>query len=167
MREYLTDNLSKGFIINSKAPFASPVLFVRKADGSLQFCIDYYKLNAITKKNRYSLPLIDETLARLAKAKIFTKLDICQAFHRIYMSPESEKLTAFRTRYSLFQYKVLPFRLTNGLATFQGYINDTLRDLLDVICTAYLDDILIYSSDELEHKAHVKQVVEQLQAAGL
>jgi hypothetical protein len=77
MQEYLTDNLSKGFIVNSKALFASPVLFVCKADGSLQFCIDYRKLNAITKKNRYPLPLINKTLARLAKAKIFTKLDIC------------------------------------------------------------------------------------------
>jgi hypothetical protein len=76
MQEYLTNNLSKGFIINSKAPFASPVLFVRKANRSLQFCINYCKLNAITKKNRYPLPLINKTLARLAKAKIFTKLDI-------------------------------------------------------------------------------------------
>jgi hypothetical protein len=81
--------------------------------------------------------------------------------------PESEKLTAFRTRYSLFQYKVLLFGLTNSLATFQGYINNTLKDLLDEICTVYLDDILIYSSNELEHEAHVKQVVEQLQAARL
>jgi hypothetical protein len=76
MQEYLTDNFSKGFIVNSKAPFASSVLFIRKADGSLQFCIDYCKLNAITKKNRYPFLLINETLARLAKAKIFTKLDI-------------------------------------------------------------------------------------------
>jgi hypothetical protein len=76
MQEYLTDNLSKGFIVDSKAPFASLVLFVCKADRSLRFCVDYRKLNAITKKNRYFLPLIDETLARLAKAKIFTKLDI-------------------------------------------------------------------------------------------
>jgi hypothetical protein len=77
MQEYLIDNLSKGFIINSKAPFTSSVLFVYKANRSLRFCINYYKLNAITKKNRYPLLLIDETLARLAKAKIFTKLDIC------------------------------------------------------------------------------------------
>jgi hypothetical protein len=76
IREYLTDNLSKSFIVNSKAPFASPVLFVRKADRLLRFCINYRKLNAITKKNRYPLLLINETLARLAKAKIFTKLDI-------------------------------------------------------------------------------------------
>jgi len=102
MQEYLTDNLAKGFIVNSKAPFASPVLFVRKADGSLRFCIDYQKLNAITKKNRYPLPLINETLAYLAKAKIFTKLDIRQAFYCICIVPESEELTAFRTRYGLF-----------------------------------------------------------------
>jgi hypothetical protein len=167
MRDYLTDNLAKGFVVSSKAPFSSPVLFARKANGGLRFCVDYRKLNALTKKNRYPLPLIDETLARLSKAKIFTKLDIRQAFHRIRMSPESEELTAFRTRYGLFQYKVLPFGLTNGPATFQGYINDVLRDLLDVICTAYLDDILIYSTDELEHEAHVKQVVDRLRATGL
>jgi hypothetical protein len=77
MQEYLTDNLLKGFIVNSKALFASFVLFVCKVNGSLQFYVDYCKLNAITKKNRYSFLLIDETLARLAKAKIFTKLDIC------------------------------------------------------------------------------------------
>jgi hypothetical protein len=77
MQEYLTDNFSKGFIVNSKALFASFVLFVYKANGSLQFCINYRKLNAITKKNCYLFPLINETLARLAKAKIFTKLDIC------------------------------------------------------------------------------------------
>jgi hypothetical protein len=118
MQEYLTDNLSKGFIVNNKAPFASLVLFVRKANGSLQFYINYCKLNAITKKNHYPLPLINETLARLAKAKIFTKLDIRQAFYRICILPESEELTAFRTRYSLFQYKVLLFGLTNSLATF-------------------------------------------------
>jgi hypothetical protein len=167
MRDYLYDNLGKGFIVGSKAPFASPVLFVRKPDGSLRFCVDYRKLNALTKKNRYPLPLIDETLARLSKAKIFTKLDIRQAFYRIRMSPESEELTAFRTRYGLFQYKVLPFGLTNGPATFQSYINNVLRDLLDVTCTAYLDDILIYSDDEVEHETHVKQVVERLRDAGL
>jgi hypothetical protein len=77
MREYFTNNFSKSFIVNSKAPFASSILFVCKANRSLQFYVNYYKLNAITKKNCYSLLLIDKTLARLAKAKIFTKLNIC------------------------------------------------------------------------------------------
>ena len=93
---------------------------------------------------------------RLSKARVFTKLDIHQAFHWIHISPESEELTAFYTCYGLFQYKVLPFGLTNGPVTFQSYINNILRDLLDIICTAYLDNILIYYIDELEYKAHVK-----------
>jgi hypothetical protein len=101
IRDYLTKNLAKGFVISSKAPFSSPVLFARKANGSLCFCVDYRKLNALTKKNRYPLPLINKTLARLSKAKIFTKLDIRQAFYRIRMSPESKELIAFRTRYGL------------------------------------------------------------------
>ena len=76
VKEYLLDNLSKGFIAPSQAPYASPVLFVKKPNGSLRFCIDYRKLNVLTRKDRYLLPLIDETLARISRVKIFTKLDI-------------------------------------------------------------------------------------------
>jgi hypothetical protein len=83
MRDYLTDNLAKGFVVLSKAPFSSPVLFAKKANGSLRFCVDYRKLNALTKKNRYPLPLIDETLARLSKAKIFTKGLFTSRIHSI------------------------------------------------------------------------------------
>jgi hypothetical protein len=166
-RQYLIDNLGKGFIEPGQAPFASPILFVKKANGSLRFCIDYRKLNAITRKDRYPLPLIDETLARLSRAKIFTKLDIRQAFHRIRIDPASEDLTTFRTRYGSYKCKVLPFGLTNGPATYQRYMNDVLFDYLDEFCTAYLDDILIYSDNELEHQAHVKKVLERLRNAGL
>jgi Reverse transcriptase (RNA-dependent DNA polymerase) len=149
MRDYLSTNLAKGFIVLSQAPFAFLVLFARKSNGLLRFCVDYCKLNALTKKNHYPLPLIDKTLACLNRAKVFTKLDIHQVFHRIRISPESKELTAFRTCYGLFEYRVLPFGLTNSPAIFQSYINNALRDLLDVTCTAYLDDILIYSEDEL------------------
>ena len=83
LKQYLVDNLNKGFIKASQAPFAAPVLFVKKPGGGLRFCIDFRKLNAITKKDQYLLPLIDETLGRLGRAKIFTKLDICQAFYQI------------------------------------------------------------------------------------
>jgi len=118
VKEYLLDNLSKGFIAPSQAPFASPVLFVKKPNGSLRFCINYRKLNAITRKDQYLLPLIDETLARISRAKIFTKLNIRQAFYRIRIDPALEDLTTFRTRYGSFKYKVLPFGLTNRPATF-------------------------------------------------
>jgi Reverse transcriptase (RNA-dependent DNA polymerase) len=117
-KQYLLENLGKGFIKHSQALFASPILFVKKPNGGLRFCIDYRKLNAVTWKDQYPLPLIDETLARLSKAKIFTKLDIRQAFHRIRIDLASEDLTTFRTRYGLYKCKVLPFGLTNGLATY-------------------------------------------------
>jgi hypothetical protein len=162
VKQYITENLDKGFINTSQASFASPILFVKKKDGSLRFCIDYRKLNNLTCKDRYSLPLISKTLARIARAKIFTKLDIRQAFHRIRMSPESEELTTFRTRYRAYKCKVLLFSLTNGPATYQWYINNILFDYLDVFCTVYLDDILIYSENPLEHETHVKLVLERL-----
>jgi len=167
VKRYLTDNLSKGFIEASQAPFASPILFVKKKDGSLRFCIDFRKLNKLTRKDRYPIPLIDETLARLAEAKIYTKLDIRQAFHRIRMDPESEELTTFRTRFGAYKCKVLPFGLTNGPATYQRYMNEVLFDYLDDFCTAYLDDILIYSQNEEEHIEHVKKVLARLRSAGL
>jgi hypothetical protein len=166
-KKYLLENLDKGFIAPSQSPFAAPVLFVRKSNGSLRFCINYRKLNQITRKDRYPLPLIDETLARISRAKIFTKLDIRQAFHRIRMDPESEELTTFRTYYGVYKCKVLPFGLTNRPATYQCYMNDVLFDYLDDFCTAYLDDILIYSDNELEYELHIKKVLQRLQDAGL
>ena len=167
VKQYLIDNLNKGFIEPSQAPFAAPVLFVKKANGSLRFCIDFRKLNQLTRKDRYPLPLIDETLARISKGKIFSKLDIRQAFHRIRMHPDSEELTSFRTRYGAYKCKVLPFGLTNGPSTYQRYMNDILFDYLDDFCTAYLDDILIYSEDPTEHELHVKKVLQRLRDAGL
>jgi hypothetical protein len=167
VKEYLLENLYKGFIVPSSSFFASPVLFVAKPNGSLRFCVDYRKLNSLTKKDQHPLPLIDETLARIANAKIFTKLDIRQAFHHIRIDAASEELTTFRTRYGTYKYQVLPFGLTNGPATYQRYINKVLFDYLDDFCTAYLDDILIYSDNVLEHEHHVKLVLQRLREAGL
>jgi hypothetical protein len=165
--KYLTENLHKGFIGPSQAPFAAPVLFARKPNGGLRFCVDYRKLNQFTRKDRYPLPLIDETLARISKAKIFTKIDIRQAFHRIRMHSDSEELVTFRTRYGAYKYNVVPFGLTNGPATYQRYMNDVLFDYLDDFCAAYLDDILIYSDNALDHEVHVKKVLQRLRDAGL
>ena len=167
LKQYLEENLSKGFIRASKSSGASPVLFAKKSDGSLRFCVDYRALNEITKKNRYPLPLIDETLNRLHKAKYYTRLDLCWAFNLIRIPSGDEWLTAFRTRYELFEYLVIPFGLTNAPATFQSFINDTLREFLDIFCVAYLDDILIYSEDYQTHVEHVRKVLEKLQGAGL
>jgi transposase InsO family protein len=167
LRKELESQLSKGFIRASRSPAASPVLFVKKAGGGLRFCVDYRGLNEITVKNRYPLPLITETLARLSSAKIYTKLDIISAFNRLRIKEGDEWKTAFRTRFGLFEYLVMPFGLCNGPASFQHYINDTLREYLDVFCTAYLDDILIYSECPAEHEIHVKRILAKLHDAGL
>lgn len=167
LKKELEDSLGKGFIRASTSPAASPVLFVRKPGGGLRFCVDYRALNSLTVKNRYPIPLIRETLDRLCKAKYYTKLDIIAAFNRLRIAKGDEWKTAFRTRYGLFEYLVMPFGLTNGPASFQHYINDALRDYLDIFCTAYLDDILIYSNSLKEHKEHVRQVLQRLRGFGL
>ncbi|EKD20143.1 polymerase [Drepanopeziza brunnea f. sp. 'multigermtubi' MB_m1] len=158
-KAYLIDNLNKGFIEPLIAPFAVLVLFAKKQDGSFRFCIDFRALNNLTRKDRYPFLLIDKTFARLSRAKIFTKLDIQQAFHRIRIDSALEELTTFKTRYGAYKCKVLLFGLTNRPATYQRYMNDFLFDFLDIFCTAYLNDILIYSSDLLKHAYHVRQVL--------
>ncbi len=124
-------------------------------------------MNAVTVKNRYPIPLIQETLSRLSKAKYYTKLDIIAAFNRLRIAEGDEWLTAFRTRYGLFEYLVMPFGLANAPSTFQHFVNDVLRPFLDIFCTAYLDDILIYSETLHEHKEHVRSVLNALKEAGL
>ena len=167
LRKYLDEHLAKGFIRASTSPVAAPVLFAKKPGGGLRFCIDYRALNAITVKNRYPIPLIQETLNRLSKAKYYTKLDIIAAFNKIRIAEGDEWLTAFRTRYGLFEMLVMPFGLANAPSTFQHYVNDVLRPFLDVFCTAYIDDILIYSDNLEDHRKHVRAVLQALQEAGL
>jgi RNase H-like domain found in reverse transcriptase/Reverse transcriptase (RNA-dependent DNA polymerase) len=167
LRKYLEDNLKSQLISPSVSPVSSPVLFVRKPGGGLRFCVDYRRLNALTIKNRYPIPLLSETLARLSRAKYFTKIDIIAAFNRLRIAEGDEWKTAFKTRYGLYQYNVLPFGLSNGPASFQRYINDALARHLDQFCTAYMDDILIYSDNIHQHREHVRSVLQALRKAGL
>jgi hypothetical protein len=166
-RLYIQENLEKGFIVPSSNPWAAPVLMIPKPGGGLRFCVDYRKLNAMSEKDRYPLPLIDETMAQITKAKIFTKLDVRQAFHRTRMDEGSEDLTAFRTRYGAYKYKVMPFGLSNGPAAWQRRINELLMPYLDIFCHAYVDDILIWSESKEEHEEHVRTVLTKLMSAGL
>jgi hypothetical protein len=168
LRKNLTDYLDKGWICASSSPAASPVLFARKPGGGLQMCVDYRALNRVTRSDRYSLPLIKETLRNLSTAQWFTKLDIRAAFHCLRIKEGDEWKTAFRTRFGLFEWLVTPFGLTGAPAAFQRYINEVLREFLDIFCSAYMDDVLIWSDgDYLDHMAKVNQVLAKLKAAGL
>jgi hypothetical protein len=167
MKEFIEENLPKGFIRSSSSPAGAPCLFVKKSDGSLRLCNDYRGLNEITIKNRYPLPLIQETLMRLQKAKWYTKLDLRGAYNLLRIAEGEEWKTAFRTRYGHFEYTVMPFGLTNAPASFQHFINDTLREFLDDFVNAYIDDILIYSETYEDNVRHTRKVLEALSNAGL
>ena len=168
LRNTLNGLLDKGFIRVSQSPAAAPVLFVRKPGGGLRFCVDYRGLNKITRKDCYPLPLIQETLNSVSKAKYFTKLDVIAVFHKIRIAEGDEWKMVFHTRYGLYEWLVTLFGLANTPSTFQKYINHALKDFLDDFCSAYIDNILIYTDGTLgEHKEQVKRVLQQLQEAGL
>ena len=167
LKAYIEKMVDKNFIRASSSSAASPVLFAKKPGSGLRFCVDYRALNAITVKNQYPLPLIKETLERVCKAKIFSKIDIIAAFNKLRIKEGEEWKTAFRTRYGLYEYLVMPFRLANGFSSFQNYINDVLHGMLNIFCTAYINDILIYSNSKKEHKKHVRRVLTALRKAGL
>ena len=167
LKAYIKKMVDKGFIRASSLSAAFPVLFTRKPGGDLRFCVDYWAPNAITVKNCYLLPLIKETLEHVCKAKVFSKIDIIAAFNKLRIREEKEWKTAFQTRYGLYKYLVMSFGLANGPFSFQNYINNVLHGMLDVFCTAYIDNILIYSNTKKKHREHMRNVLTALQKAGL
>jgi hypothetical protein len=162
LKKQLEELLEQGFIRPSVSPYGAPILFVRKKDGSLRMCVDYRALNKITIKNKYPLPRIDELLDRLHGAKFFSKLDLMSGYHQVRIKDQDVFKTAFRTRYGHYEFRVLPFGLTNAPATFMRLMNDIFRPLLDKYVIIYLDDILIYSKTKEEHESHLKTVLDIL-----
>ncbi|GFR43102.1 hypothetical protein Agub_g3949 [Astrephomene gubernaculifera] len=161
MQRQISQLLSQGFIESSCSPFGAPILFARKKDGTLRMVVDYRALNNITIKNRYPLPRIDDLLDRLCGATVFSSLDLTQGYHQLLMHDEERERTAFRTPFGHYQYKVLPFGLTNAPAVFQSAMNSVLQDL--PFAVVYLDDILIFSKSRDEHVEHVRVVLERLE----
>ena len=168
LRKTLDDLLQKGYIRASNSEAAAPVLFVRKPGGGLRFCCDYRALNAMSKQDRYPLPLIPETLRNLTGARWLTKIDVVAAFNKIRMAAGHEGKTAFRTRFGSFEWLVCPFGLSGAPATFQRYINTLLRKFLDDFASAYMDDVIIYSDGTREdHFRKVRTVLRALWDGGL
>ena len=162
LKQYIKENLAKGFIRPSESPAGYPVVFQKKKDGTLRVCVNYKKLNAVTIRNSYPLPLITEIMELVKGARYFTKLDLRSAYNLVRISAGDEYKTAFRTKYGHYEYLVMPFGLKNAPAVFQSFINSVLRPFLEKFVILYLDDILIFSNTLEEHHNHVRQVLEKL-----
>ncbi|XP_059066505.1 uncharacterized protein LOC131048153 [Cryptomeria japonica] len=167
LRKQLAELVEAGYLRPSRSPYAAPILFQCKKEGTLQLCVDYRALNKLTIKNKYPLPLIADSFDRLVDARVFSKLDLRQDYYQIRIAQGDEEKTAITTRYGSYEFLVMPFGLTNAPATFSTLMNDVFRPLLDKCVVVYLDDILVYSRSLDEHKEHLREVFTLLKANDL
>ena len=161
----IDDMLLNKKISKSRSPWASPIVLVKKKDGSDRFCVDYRKLNAITVKDNYPVPLIEETLDSLEGSNYFTSFDLASGYWQMALSDEAKKKTAFICKKGLYQFEVLPFGLSNAVAFFQRTMESILEGLPNT--TVYLDDIMIYSKTLEDHLKHIEAVLKRLEEANL
>ena len=150
--------LEHGFIQPSESPWGAPALFAPKKDGGLRFCIDYCWLNKKTIRNWYPLQLPEEMMDRLGCAWVFSKIDMKSGYWQVPICEEDIPKTAFRTRWGLFEFLVMPFGVTNAPAQFMHLVQDVLHGYLDVFVVVFIDDILVYSKNTEEHVEHVEHL---------
>ena len=165
--EQIAEQLEQDIIIPSTSPWSSPVCMVTKKDGTIRFCVDYRKLNGLTKKNSYPLPRIDETLDSLGGNQYFCTLDLKSGYHQVGMHPDDMEKTAFSSHLGLFQYNVMPFGLCNAPATFECMMETLLSDFLWKKCLVYLDDVIVFGKTFQECLCNLEQIVERIHANGL
>jgi hypothetical protein len=163
LQEYLDD----GRLRPSESPWGTNVIFAKKKDGSLRFCVDYRGLNDLTIRNSYPLPHTEDLFDRLVGARFFSKIDLRTGFYQILLAEGDREKTAFRTRYGHFEWTVLPMGLTNAPATFQHLMNQSFREMLDRCVLVFLDDIVVYSRTLEDHERDVRAVLTRLRTAGL
>ena len=167
VEDMISDMLQSNIIKPSQSPWASPIVLVAKKDGSTRFCVDYRKLNTVTKKDVYPLPRIDDTLDLLATNKFFSTLDLASGYWQIAMEETSKEKTAFTTHVGLYEFEVMPFGLCNAPATFQRLMENVLHSLIGKSCLVYLDDVLVLGRTLEEHTENLEAVLSRIRAAGL
>ncbi|GJR22187.1 putative reverse transcriptase domain-containing protein [Tanacetum coccineum] len=158
----LQELCEKGFVMPSSSPWGALVLFVKKKDRSLRMCINYRKLNNLTVKNRYLLSRIDDLFDQLQGSSVYSKIDLRSGYHQLRVRDEDIPKMAFRIRYGHYEFQVIPFGLTNALAAFMNLMNRVCKPFLDKFVIVFIDDMLIYSTNKVEHEGHLKKILELL-----
>jgi hypothetical protein len=162
LKEQIQELQGKGYIQPSSSPWGAPVIFVPKKDGTQRMCVDYRALNAVTIKNKYPLPQIDDLFDQLRGASVFSKIDLRFGYHQLKIRERDIPKTAFITRYGLYEYTVMSFGLINAPAYFMYLMNKVFMEYLDKFVVVFFDDILIYSKDEEEREKHRHSVLQKL-----
>ena len=162
IKKQIKELLDKGYIRPSSSPWGSPVLLVEKKDGLLRMVVDYRGLNEVTIKNKYPLPMINDLFDRLQGAKVFSKIDLQSGYDQLKIREQDIPKTTFTTRYGLYEYTVMSFGLTNAPAYFMNMMNKVFMEFLDKFIVVFIDDILVYSKNEEEHKEHLRLVLGKL-----
>ena len=171
LRETVNKEISKmekqGIIKHSISPWASPIVLVKKPDGSIRFCVDYRKLNDVTKKDAYPLPKIDDILDSFNGAEYYSTLDMTSGYWQVQVDPSDREKTAFCTGQSFFEFQVMPFGLCNAPSTYQRLMDRILSGLQWETCMVYLDDVVIYSKTVEEHFSRLREIFNRFRNAKL